>query len=695
MIAIPGCEAPPPGTASREPYLAARVLNALLREDYGGVASLLTRDKDGVALVLASGRRVRLSPGGLFQDFVLAATESLSLEEVLRTLETVADPADAPGVAAFATECHEALTALELYDRHRESSLIRLLRQEQGLPVEHPQEHTTNAVPPADPSGPPLTDPSGPPATDPDHAALTGPSRPSVTGPGHTALTDPTGTPVTGPPTGPGGRHLAGSGGAVVGQPRAAGWSPIFYETLAAAVDHPIYPTARCRLGVSSRDMLAYAPEFAPGFDLRWAAVRRDRVTVSGRREESWWPKPGDVGLPDRLAGTHTLFPVHPLTVPAVTGIPGVVVGPVPYLRVRPTLSMRTVEVDRRTHLKLPLATSTLGLRNRRSIKPASLRDGALAESLLREVLHREPDLRVSLAGEQRYGHAGHEYLGWMVRDLPEGEIVSVASLLAPFPGQDHQLLDSGRSVLEHLAHRYFGPSRDTSPGSSHGSSHGGSQGATPRDRSQSGSQSGSQDGSQDGEVRELLRDYLTTLFTWNVRLFVRYGIALEAHQQNLSLVFGDGPPRLLVKDNDGLLASPDRLRAAGLGVPHFADERMLTDDPHALADVFVTITLHLAATAVAFGAVGQPHGAGDRQGRGGGGLVRETLGAALDEFGEHPMARLLRARTLDAARLVGKSMVTAATLVDKRRSGAGDVNKFYGTSGPNYLRHPTSRDLE
>ncbi|WP_345389734.1 hypothetical protein [Nonomuraea salmonea] len=50
-------------------------------------------------------------------------------------------------------------------------------------------------------------------------------------------------------------------------------------------------------------------------------------------------------------------------------------------------------------------------------------------------------------------------------------------------------------------------------------------------------------------------------------------------------------------------------------------------------------------------------------------------------------MARLLRARTLDAARLTGKSMVTAGTLVAKERSGARDINKFYGTSGPNYLR--------
>ncbi|WP_433350490.1 IucA/IucC family protein [Microtetraspora malaysiensis] len=537
----------------REPYLAGRVLNALLREDFAGIASRLKRDREGVALVLASGRRVRLAPGGLFQDFSIAPEETLTLAEVLQTLEAVATPTDAPGVAAFATECHETLAALELHDRH------------------------------------------GPRALE-----------------------------------------------------RAPG--PIRYEALAAAVDHPVYPTARCRLGVPAEGLLAYAPEFAPAFELRWAAVPRERVTLSaeaetfpGVRQEpvsgavarmspatvpghasALFPRLADVGLPDRLADTHVLFPVHPLALPVVTGIPGVIVAGVPYLRVRPTLSMRTVVAGERLHLKLPIPTSTLGLRNRRSIKPATLRDGALAERLLREVLRAEPDLPVLLADEQVHGHAGHEYLGWLVRRLPPGEIVPVAALAAP-------------GVLPEIAARFHG-----------------------------------------GDVRALLREYLTLLFAWNVRLFVRYGIALEAHQQNLSLVFADGAMRLMVKDNDGLLAAPDRLASAGPAVPDFADERMLTDDPHSLADVFVTITLHLAAAAIAFGAVEDAAG-----------LVRETLDGALAEYGEHPMARLLRARTLDAARLVGKSMVTAATLVDKERTGARDVNKFYGTSGPNYLRFP------
>ncbi|WP_343977334.1 IucA/IucC family protein [Streptosporangium amethystogenes] len=531
----------------RESYLAVRVLNALLREDYGGLARRVTHGKDGVALVLPGGRRVRLVPGSLFQDFVAAPQEALWLWEVLHTLREVSDPADAAGVESFTRECHEALRALDLHDLHREEVLTRLAATA--------------------------------------HPATTG---------------------------------TAGTGG---------GRDSVWYETLAAFVDHPVYPTARCRIGLSDEELTAYAPEFAPAFELRWAAVPRERLTGA---ELPGAPGFRAVGLAGGLAETHALFPVHPLTVPRVEEIPWATVAPRPYLRVRPTLSMRTVEIAPGTHLKLPLTTSTLGLRNRRSIKPDTLADGARAELLLRAM----PDPEVLLADEQTYGHAGHEYLGWLLRRQPAGEVVPVAALAAPLPG--------GGLVVEGLAGRRFG-----------------------------------------GDVAALLARYLRVLFRFHVRLFVRYGTALEAHQQNLSLVFdtettGEGVMRLLVKDNDGLLTSPGLLGGAGLPVPDFTDARMLTDDPHALADMFVTITLHLAAAAVAFGALPSPRAFE---------LVRDALAGALDEYGEDPMARLLRARTLDAARLVGKSMVTAGTLVDKARTGARDVNKFYGTSGPNYLR--------
>jgi hypothetical protein len=97
--------------------------------------------------------------------------------------------------------------------------------------------------------------------------------------------------------------------------------------------------------------------------------------------------------------------------------------------------------------------------------------------------------------------------------------------------------------------------------------------------------------------------------------------------------------------------------------------------DREALARMFVTITVHLCAGALAFGLAERnllPLRTGLT-------LIRDRLDQFADPF--------LRARTLDADRLPNKAMLTAGTLVDKARTGAADINKHYGPPGPNYLR--------
>ncbi|WP_240810134.1 IucA/IucC family protein [Actinomadura sp. WMMA1423] len=404
-----------------------------------------------------------------------------------------------------------------------------------------------------------------------------------------------------------------------------------FYEALAAYNDHPVHPTGRSRSGLSQADLSRYAPEFAPSFPLRWAAVRN--ATLAGPLPE-WWPAPSDVGLRvTEAAPAEALFPVHPLAVREVRSQPGALLAPDPYLQVAPTLSMRTVTAAPLAHLKMPLPTSTLGLRNRRTIMPGTLPDGALVERILRQVLLNEPGLPVLLADEQTYGHADDPLLGYLVRRFPpevaRAHVVPVAALLAAAP--------DGGYVIERW------------------------------------------------DVEELFSAYLSALLSWNVTLF-RYGIALEAHQQNVALVLDEAPLRLLVKDNDGALIDPSRLRervppSAGTDPRDLVDRRMTTSDPEALARVFVTITLHLCAAAPALGLAERgllPWRTGHR-------LLRERLDEALG-----PDDAFLRSRTLDAGTLPGKAMVTAGTLVDKARTGAADINKHYGPPGPNYLRDTT-----
>ncbi len=370
------------------------------------------------------------------------------------------------------------------------------------------------------------------------------------------------------------------------------------HDALAARLGHPVHPLGRCRLGLSEGELRRYAPEYQPSFALRWTGVREP---VLAGELPSWWPDPAELGLPDGV----TPFPVHPLTAAR-----GIVQAPASHLQVRPTLSMRTVAVTSFEHVKVPLPTSTLGSRNVRSIKPGTLVDGARVQALLSRIAADE-HLPVLLADEQTYGHAHDPYLGFLVRRMPVPDSVPVAALLARTP--------EGPYVIEELA--------------------GGSEG-----------------------VAEFFSGYLRVLFAWNVALFEKYGIALEAHQQNAAVT-----PRLelVLKDNDGALLSEG----------DFEDPRMV-GDREARARVFVTITLHLCAGALAFGLAER-------------GLLplRPALALVRDRLDEAVSDPFLRARTLDADRLPTKAMLTAGTLVPKARTGAADINKHYGPPGPNYLR--------
>ena len=237
-----------------------------------------------------------------------------------------------------------------------------------------------------------------------------------------------------------------------------------------------------------------------------------------------------------------------------------------------PTLSMRTVALpaDPALHLKLPLTTSTLGLRNRRTIKPATLVDGAAGQRLLETVIAREPRFAQTIlqADETGYAHAGHELLAVLCRRYPAGLdgsiVVPMAALLSRAP--------DGRLVIDHLADRFYG-----------------------------------------GDPPALLDACCRLLFDWQATLF-GYGIALESHQQNISLVLERGrsgwpPARLLFKDNDGPRINIARLRdALGDDAPDpadFADPRIFGESDRPVLDLFATITVHLCAGAYAFGLAG------------------------------------------------------------------------------------------
>jgi siderophore synthetase component len=397
------------------------------------------------------------------------------------------------------------------------------------------------------------------------------------------------------------------------------------YEARAARRGHPVYPTGQCRWGWSEREIRRYAPEFQPRFALHWALVPREQLRLSAELERDGFPSWWPAD------GDHVAVPVHPVT--AERGEVSTVDGM--RVEVTPTLSTRTVAVlaEPWTQLKLPLGTATLGRRNRRGIKPGTLADGAAVQELLGMVLEREPALRqrILLADESHWLDSPDEMLAVLIRRYPaelDGDT------LAPLADPD---------LVAHLA---------------------------------------------SGDLVGWFDRYLTVLLDWHLALWLRYGIALESHQQNITVAQGPTGIRLVYKDNDGARIDCARLSAA-LGVrvtrESFVDGRIAVADPAELADLFSTITLHLCAAALI---VANTELRGDLFA-----LLRCRIEEAAARWGTDPAAlRLLRSRVLDADRLPVKAMVTAGTLLPKDRLGCADINKHYRYSGPNYLRTASQR---
>lgn len=409
---------------------------------------------------------------------------------------------------------------------------------------------------------------------------------------------------------GPSGRDAPGPG-----HGGTNGWHAalLHYDRLASFHDHPLYPTARARQGFDRAALEAYGPESQQAFQLRWVALPRGMVSSSGDAGPApvlppLWPVFADVGLAPELDASHVLLPVHPYAwggqldaALAASGLAAhAIAAPLPWLTVASTLSVRTVALLEAPgwHIKLPLAprmppapardaapgvpassapssasglppssapstasglpvmsglASTSAMPASASFPPVSsmrptsgmpsvsgfsspsvmpaapdgrhacflaadaMRDCRRVQALLGAVAAREPAYarRVLLAGEGSGAHAGRGALvGYALRRYPEAalrgsDVVAVASLAAAAP--------QGGLVAQQLAARHYG-----------------------------------------GDLLAFFDDYLELTLGWHLTLWLRYGVALSATQQNTLLVLADGDsgtPRLRLLVRNGASA--------------------------------------------------------------------------------------------------------------------------------------------
>ena len=429
------------------------------------------------------------------------------------------------------------------------------------------------------------------------------------------------------------------------------GWSDrmLFSDQIASYLDHPYYPTARAKPGFGEQEMRQYAPEFSPEFQLHWIAVDKQRASMVSSPPQCW-PSMSDVGLPNTLSQSHTLFPVHPVSWENMSGDElGVIKAPLTAVTVKPTLSVRTVAVanDPYTHIKVPLEMRTLGTRNVRLIKPSTITDGHNLSRILQHIGRNDAALRgrYQHCDEEHGGHFdGNSAVAYIVRCYPESlpkscTLVPVAALVSPMP--------NGNLYLQELLDVYY-----------------------------------------QGDVHQWLDEYLDLMLGVHLRLWLRYGIALEANQQNSVLVFDHKHPLTLVmKDNDSARLWSERLLNAEPQVASIVttiqDQRIKIEDELPLAQMFSTITLQLNISAI-FEAMIE---AGMAQRNDLYGLLRQQMQDQLNSL-ESEGIKIKAARDiLFADRLYVKYLLTAGSLLSKKQSGAEDINKYYGLTAPNFLK--------
>jgi siderophore synthetase component len=285
----------------------------------------------------------------------------------------------------------------------------------------------------------------------------------------------------------------------------------------------------------------------------------------------------------------------------------------------------------------------TLGALNLRLIKPSTLYDGHWFGQALSLIETDDAALRGRYVhvDEAHGGHAGEaRHLAYLVRGypaLPDATLVPAAALSGTMP--------DGRPFAAHLADRFHR-----------------------------------------GDLLAWWQSYATLLSDVHLRLWLAYGIALEANQQNTVLIYAPGEaPRLLMKDNDSARVLLPRLRARlprieTLGA--LRDARIPVEDDGALARMFCTIILQLDLLAVLEGiaewqaAWREPMYA----------ILRRTLRATLAALEREGIDTQPAERLLQSPWLPVKYLLSAGSLLSKRITGASDINKFYGDSGPNFM---------
>ncbi|NJC72101.1 IucA/IucC family siderophore biosynthesis protein [Planosporangium thailandense] len=285
---------------------------------------------------------------------------------------------------------------------------------------------------------------------------------------------------------------------------------------------HPLHPCCRTRIGLSTAEILAYAPEHRPIVDLAAVEVPADRWLATG------------TGAPPRLL-------VHPWQRDHV-------LDRYPWLRVtgatvpaRPLMSLRTLAPVAQPDRHVKTAVDVQMTSAVRTVSAAAVHNGPALSALLVDVARDLPGFEVLAevaAGAVVDDGAPVRSLAMVLRRaprVPAGDVVvPLAALAARSPAD-------GRALVCEAVTAGYG-----------------------------------------GRPAGFLTDLIHLLFAPLTTLLHR-GVALEAHGQNMCVALRRGRPvRLFYRDFGGVRVSPRRLAACGYAAPPLHGD-LESDDPAVL----------------------------------------------------------------------------------------------------------------
>ena len=320
-------------------------------------------------------------------------------------------------------------------------------------------------------------------------------------------------------------------------------------------IGHPIHPGVKCKQDLTAQQVLTMSPEFQANVAVRLSAVKVGLFSIEGYQQsqyQTWfaeqypeWHQRWETALTKLNVDSKNYIPVpvHPFQ--ADSFLPDVFADLItkqdlllldsgPQINCGPTMSFRTLVPENSSflaHIKLPIAMRLTSAE--RVLSNRSCHIGPRVSQFLEGIAKKYPEIGAKLrvmreapglhyAGDKEREEKYGKYFSVLFRQNPSEKLtnnevaVPVATLMADTPNTDSLFVEIAQSNQH--------------------------------------------------SITSALENYLDVFLTPVLQVYLRFGISLEAHQQNSMMIFNNKgqAQSLLLRDFGAFRAHQDTFVASG-----------------------------------------------------------------------------------------------------------------------------------